>query len=557
MKRNLKLTLGVLSLGIAAIGLTSCTASFCSVNDKSSVMYAFDVYNNKDDNAGRYSFGISTYYDENVEGSISLATNGYENLYVKYDINSNLALKQINEQAKQNNIVVNDYEAFWATMDLKFLDLAVETAAKEGGTAYVTNKAEITYDDVVLLLIGNKEGNLKGYGYTKYNGEKDNNNYWVNWNAAYTETKKELGVDNCPNSDYVKLYQQSMLNFAATANSCLATTDGFYGFYGFDNQNKLEVFIEAKNWNYAWSRGFFEGLFVYPIGWLIDATTNSIIGTLGGGWAQLVAILLITFLIRAIMMVFTINQTTMSARMSEIQPEIAKIQNKYPNANKGNRTEQQQLAMETSALYKKHKIHPFLSIVVMIVQFPIFICVWGAMTGSAILASDAFLGLRLSDSVSSQLFNITNWPNNPGWWTAIVLFLIMAGLQALAMLLPQIIAKRKQKQVAKTQKNPSAKSQSDKMKWFTIIMLVMIIFMGFSLASGMVIYWIAGSIWTIGQTLIIELINYLKKKNKNKPKINKTRLQTADGNTIVDAEVIPEHIAAPTGKKKYKDKGNS
>ena len=163
----------------------------------------------------------------------------------------------------------------------------------------------------------------------------------------------------------------------------------------------------------------------------------------------------------------------------------------------------------------------------------------------------------MSDSVSSQLFDISNWPNNPGWWTAIVLFLIMAGLQALAMLLPQIIAKRKQKNVVKTQKNPSMKSQSDKMKWFTIIMLVMIIFMGFSLASGMVIYWIAGSIWTIAQTLIIELINYLKHKNKNKPKINKPKSYTADGNIIVDAEVIPEHIAAPTGKKKYKDKGNS
>ena len=258
------------------------------------------------------------------------------------------------------------------------------------------------------------------------------------------------------------------------------------------------------------------------------------------------------------MMIFTLNQTRSTAKMSELSPEIAKIQAKYPNAN-SNRNEQQQLAMETQALYKKNKIHPFLSILVLIIQFPIFICVWGAMTGSAILASNEFLGLRLSDSVQSQLFNLTNWPNQGGWWTALVLFLVMAGLQALAMLLPQIIQKRKQKAIAKTTKNPNMKKQGDKMKWFTIIMLVMIIFMGFSLASGMVIYWIAGSVWTIGQTMIIELITYLKKKNKNKkPRGPRGKnVQTADSNIIVDAEVIPEHIAAPTGKKKYKDKGNS
>lgn len=556
MKRKTKLILGVFALGVTAIGLTSCTASFCSVNDKSSVMYAFDVYNLNDDNSGRYSFGVSTYYDTQVEGSVPLQ--GYDQLYVSHNIDSNLALKQINANAIEQNIRVNDFTDFWALMDLKFLNMAVEAAKDSKNSAYHTDKTTMTYNDIVLILIGDKEGNNRGYGYTKYAGTNDNNNYWVNWNETYQQVKKELGVDYCPDADYVKYYQSSMSNYASTANSCLATTNGFYGYYGFNNENKLEVFIEAKNWEYAWGRGFFEGLLVYPIGWLIDATANSIIGTVGGGWAQVLAILIVTFLIRAIMMIFTLNQTRSTAKMSELSPEIAKIQAKYPNAN-SNRNEQQQLAMETQALYKKNKIHPFLSILVLIIQFPIFICVWGAMTGSAILASNEFLGLRLSDSVQSQLFNLTNWPNQGGWWTALILFLVMAGLQALAMLLPQIIQKRKQKAIAKTTKNPNMKKQGDKMKWFTIIMLVMIIFMGFSLASGMVIYWIAGSVWTIGQTMIIELITYLKKKNKNKkPRGPRGKnVQTADSNIIVDAEVIPEHIAAPTGKKKYKDKGNS
>ena len=131
----------------------------------------------------------------------------------------------------------------------------------------------------------------------------------------------------------------------------------------------------------------------------------------------------------------------------------------------------------------------------------------------------------------------------------------MAGFQIVSMLLPQIIQKKKMKALAKTGKNPAMQKQNSTMKWVSIIMMVMIIFMGFSLASGMVIYWIAGSVWTIAQTLIIELITYLKKKNKGKlRKQHKSKAAAASvsGNTIVDAEVIPEQFAAPTGKKKYK-----
>lgn len=554
MKRNTKITLGALALGILTVGLTSCTASFCSVADKSQVMYAYDVYNvlDKDGNdTGRYSFGVSTYYDADDQSKPEDAVllDGYGQLYVDYNIESNLALVEINKNAEKNNVFVGDYLQFWSFFDNEFLDESLKAAGYTD-----EDKETITYDQVREVLIGNKEGSKKGYGYIKYSGsnEKGTESYWVNWNDKYQEARYKLGVDNCPNYDYVKFFQSSMTRYASTANSCIATTNGFYGYYGFNNDNKIEVFIEAKDWGYAWNKGFLEGLLVYPIGWLIDATTNQIYSGVGPGWAQMLSIFLITFLVRAVMMLLTINQTLSSAKMTELQPEIAKIQEKYPNANQ-NSSERNALAMETQALYKKNKVHPFLSILVMFIQFPVFICVWGAMTGSAILASDEFLGLRLSESVSSMLFNINGWPNNPGWWTALVLFLIMAALQVVSMLLPQYINKRKQKSIAKTKVNNAANKQNNMMKWFTIIMMVMIIFMGFSLASGMVIYWIAGSIWTIAQTLIIELVHYLKKKNKNKPRKPKAM---SNGNTVVDAEVIPEQFAAPTGKKKYKKGSN-
>ena len=168
---------------------------------------------------------------------------------------------------------------------------------------------------------------------------------------------------------------------------------------------------------------------------------------------------------------------------------------------------------EMSALYKKNGINPLSTLLIMILQFPIFICVWGALTGSAWLATGSFLNLNLSDSISSTLFNSANWATGAAE-TALVLFLLMAAAQVVAMLLPQWIQKRKQKNVAKLGKNPNQNSMNKNMKIFTYVMMAMIIFMGFSLASAMGIYWFFGALFSIAQTLITQTIISRKTQKK-------------------------------------------
>ena len=112
----------------------------------------------------------------------------------------------------------------------------------------------------------------------------------------------------------------------------------------------------------------------------------------------------------------------------------------------------------------------------------------------------------------------SNWKNatSTGVITALVLFLLMSGAQAVAMLLPQWIQKSKTKKLQKLGKNPAQKEQNNRMKWFTYIMLIMIIFMGFSLASAMGIYWFVGALISIAQTLITNAIMDKKKKRNDK-----------------------------------------
>jgi membrane protein insertase Oxa1/YidC/SpoIIIJ len=50
------------------------------------------------------------------------------------------------------------------------------------------------------------------------------------------------------------------------------------------------------------------------------------------------------------------------------------------------------------------------------------------------------------------------------------------------------------------------------MKWFSNIMLVMIVVMGFSLPAAMGVYWFIGAIISVIQTLIMQTIMARSKK---------------------------------------------
>lgn len=516
MKKGTKLGLGAFAFLAGALVLTGCTNSFCSKDDKAHIMYAFD-------------FGVSEYHD--VSEKSSLEEKGYK-IY-EVDGNTNIIytaafenctfLKDVKKSAEDKNYAVPSLE-YYIEFDKKVLTRATDLYLADNPSATF---ADLTAKDLVGNPTNDEYGILDQYGHLKfYESDTDSvrNVMFYTWNQINNEIRLETGpiaeggnglsIDECPTSDYVKFYQDSLSSKIAGYRSCLAISNGHYGHYGPDKEHMTGVTISGKDWGYAWGVGPLSGLLVFPIGWSLDALTSGMMGGLGEGWAQLMAIFIVTLVVRGIMLAATFKQTSASTRMQTLQPEIAKIQAKYPNANT-NRYEKQRMAEEMSRLYKKNKINPLSSLLIMFIQFPIFICVWGAMQGSAYLSTGSFLGLHLSDSISSVLTNWSNWGDpSSGVWTAFTLFLLMSIAQIVAMLLPQWIAKKKQKKVQKLGRNPAQKSQSNKMKWFTYIMLVLIIIMGFSLASAMGVYWFIGALISIGQTLITNAVANKRQSQK-------------------------------------------
>lgn len=85
--------------------------------------------------------------------------------------------------------------------------------------------------------------------------------------------------------------------------------------------------------------------------------------------ALAIAIIIFTLVARILLTPLQLSSQRTSRGMSKIQPELAKIQNKY----KGRKDQESQMkqSQEMQALYKKYKINPFAGCLPLVIQFPL------------------------------------------------------------------------------------------------------------------------------------------------------------------------------------------
>ena len=551
--------------------LAGCTANFCSEEDQAQMAYPYEqgvtVYLSKNEydtlkSADETKALIAEEESQGIAGPAFVNSAGTvinEDIYkyVPYKLNDN---KQIEFTAAKStflqSIISSAYKSglvmpslkYWASID----DYVLQASTYHAETGKTYTVGQNASEDFIKKIVAtmprdskkeesatknnegpyylnpytkadyNGEGGeeicensiLRRNGYVKFSGQGGSLwGYWTSWNAElYKSGDPSLGMDNVPTKDFTDYYKSQVATKVNQNRSCIATRDDQFGHYG--NSSDWEVNISKKDWGYAWSKGFLEGLLVYPVSWLVDTFAYGMDQNLTGV-GQIWAIVFVTLIVRCLLLLVSFRSTMDSQKMQALQPELAKLQAKYPNSNT-NQAEKQRLATEQMALYKRHKIKPFRQILILIVQFPVFICVWSGLQGSAALSSGEFLGMRLSDNISSILFNVkgTWYLNENGWWTALVLFILMAATQVMAMMLPRIMSKSQTKKMAKLSANPAQTDSQKQMKWVSIFMLVFTIIMGFMLPSAMGVYWLIGGLISMIQTLITQLV--ISKKSKEK-----------------------------------------
>ena len=162
-----------------------------------------------------------------------------------------------------------------------------------------------------------------------------------------------------------------------------------------------------------------------------------------------------------------------AAKMQEIQPKIAALREKYKNDN-------QSLSRETMKLYKEEGVNPLSGCLPLLLQMPIFIALYN-LFGKTIELRQAPFVLWIQDlSLPDELLI--------GGFGLHVLPLLMA----VSMFIQQKMTMKDPKQAV-----------------LVYMMPVLMIFIFWSMSSGLVLYWTIFNVLTIGQQL---LVNHFKKE---------------------------------------------
>ena len=198
------------------------------------------------------------------------------------------------------------------------------------------------------------------------------------------------------------------------------------------------------------------------------------------GWA----IIIITLLIRLILYPLSKKGLESQKALQILQPKMAELQKKY----KDNREE---LARQTLALYKEHKVNTFASIGPMLVQLPVLIALY-----------DVF-NRGFKNETFSVLYSFVAAPENVNhfWFGVFDLSLPNLALGILAG-----VAQYYQMKIMfrlRPSPAPAAPGQPDMarimQKQMMFMSPVMIAIFSFGLPAALPLYWLVSTLFTVGQ----------------------------------------------------------
>ena len=249
-------------------------------------------------------------------------------------------------------------------------------------------------------------------------------------------------------------------------------------------ENGVELDNLPKCKDFKITSGGYEGIwttiFVKPLAWVIFK-----IGGLVKNYG--LAVILITILIRLVMFPLTQKSAMQSENMKAAQPELQKLEKKY--ANKNDNESMMRKSKEMMMIYKKHNINLMSGCLFTLIQIPLFFAFYEAMNRIPALFEETFLGFHLGTSPLTA-FSKGNY-----------LYIIFVVLDIVATYF-----------AFKLNKTASmSKEQEQQMKMMTNMSVIFISIASFTISTGVELYWIFNSAFTIVQNLLVKR----GKKNAN------------------------------------------
>lgn len=248
------------------------------------------------------------------------------------------------------------------------------------------------------------------------------------------------------------------------------------------------------------------------LGWILEGIDWVVFHTFGIHNVG-ICIILFTFIVYFIMFPLNAKQQKSSRLMTKINPEILAIQEKY-KGKKDNESMMRQQA-ETQEIYNKYGVSPFGGCLPLIISMPIIFALYGVIRevtkyAPSLEGATGFLGLDLSQT-PTQYASTTKWA-----------YMIPVLAVVFQFLNSQILQAKSKNEKGKKNKNTQQDSMQQSMKMMNYFMPLMSGFFALSFSMGIGLYWIAASIFRIGQTIIINRqvdkisLDDLVEKNKEK-----------------------------------------
>lgn len=219
-----------------------------------------------------------------------------------------------------------------------------------------------------------------------------------------------------------------------------------------------------------------------------------------------IAIALVTLTLTLLLAPLTAKAMRSQAAMAKLQPEMKRIQQKY-------KEDPQELQNQTMALFKEHGASPLGCALPLLIQMPTLIIMYRVMAGLVHRGADGRFDPKYLDhgsklyqdlhqvkkmmSFGIDLSLTASEAAKISFTTAIPFFILIAGVVATGYYQQRMITRRNPQQ--NLDDNPMAKQAQA----ITKVMPLMYLLFGFTLPAGLNVYFLASSIFRIGQQALI------------------------------------------------------
>jgi YidC/Oxa1 family membrane protein insertase len=190
--------------------------------------------------------------------------------------------------------------------------------------------------------------------------------------------------------------------------------------------------------------------------------------TVTGSWG--VAIILMTFTVRLLILPLTFKGVKSMQRLQTLQPAIKQLQERYKD-------DKQRMNQEVMAFYQREKVNPLSSCFPLLLQIPFFIALFSLLRSATFKADIA--GNPSFLAIDNLAENITD-PYLLG-----VVIVLYVGTQLAASAVTAISADPTQRRIM-----------------FALPFVFVIFIVNFP--AGLIVYWITTNVWTIGQQLLVK-----------------------------------------------------